>query len=63
MANGGKWIDGNCTRVKRVTSMRGFACNKHEDNGGSLMAQREQNCDEVESVTDFTYLADRVIVG
>ena len=58
----GKWIHGRCARVRRVTPMfsRHFACRKYKGDIGEAVEQEEMLCDEVEAVTEFTYLGDRV---
>ena len=58
----GKWIHGRCAGVKRVTPSisRNFACRKCEGNIGVAVEQEEKLCDEVETVSEFTYLCDRV---
>ena len=61
----GKWIHGRCTRAKRVTpnSKKKFLCRKCEGNIGEAVEHEETLFDEVETVSEFTYLGDRVSVG
>ena len=57
----GKWIQGRCAKVKRVTPRLGrdFVCGRcrQVDDGLELV---EEFCDEVETVRGFCYLMDRV---
>ena len=48
--------------MKRVTPKfsRNFTCRKCEGNIGEAVEQEEKPCDEVETVSEFTYLGDRV---
>ena len=58
----GESIHGRCVRVKRVTPKfsRNFACRKCEWNIGEALEQEEMLCDEVEAVSEITYIGDRV---
>ena len=51
--------------MKRVTPKfsRNVACRKCERNIGEAVEQEEKLCDEVESVSEFTYVGDRVSAG
>ena len=40
-----------------------FTCRKCEGNIGEAVEQEEKLCDEVETVSEFTYLGDRVSAG
>ena len=40
-----------------------FACRKCEGDIGVAVEQKEQLCDEVETVREFAYLSDRVSAG
>ena len=48
-----------------VTPMfsRNFICGRFEGNIGEAVEQEVKICDEVEIVSEFTYLGDRVSVG
>ena len=61
----GRWINGRCARLKRVTPKysRNFTCSKCEGNIGEAVDQEVKSCDEVESVSEFTYLNDKVSAG
>ena len=61
----GKWINGRCAGIKRVTPKcsKNFACRKCEGNIGEAVEQKVILCIEVETVREFTYLGDRVISG
>ena len=52
----GKLIHGRCAGVKRVTPLfsRNFTCRKCEGNIGEAVEQDEKQCDEVETVSEFT---------
>ena len=57
----GMWIHGIWPGVKRVThkfSMN-FTCRKCEGNVGEAVEQEEKLCDEVETLSEYTYLGDR----
>ena len=56
---------GKCAGMKMVTPKfsRNFACRKCEGNIGEAVEQEVKICDEVETVSEFTYLGDRVSVG
>ena len=51
--------------MKRVTPKfsRNVTCRKCEGNIGEAVEQEEKLCDEVETVSEFTYLGDRVSGG
>ena len=53
-----KWVQGRCTKVKRVTtkSSRHLTCRKCEGNIGEAVEQEENLCDEVETVRKLTTL-------
>ena len=61
----GKWIHSRGAGMKRVIpkSSRKFTCRKCDGNIGEAVDQEEKLCDEVETVSEFTYLGDRVSVG
>ena len=61
----GKWINGRCAVVQMVTPKfsRNITCRKGEGNIGEVVQQEEKLCDEVETVSGFTYLGDRVSAG
>ena len=54
----GKWIHGRCAGVKKVTPnfSRNFTCRISEGNIEEAVEQEEKLCDEVETVSEFTYL-------
>ena len=58
----GKWMHGRCSGAKRVTPKfsLNFSCRKCEGNIGEAVEQVERLCDDVETVSEFTYLGDRV---
>ena len=58
----GKWIHSRCAGVKRVTaqSSKNFTYRKCEGNIGEAVEQEEKICEEVETVSEFTYFADRM---
>ena len=62
MSQCGKWIHSRCGREKGVTLKfsRNFICRKCEGNIGEAVEQEVMLCDEVETVSEFTYLGDRV---
>ena len=51
--------------MKRVNQkfVINFTCRKREGNIGRAVEQEEKLCDEVETVSEFTYLGDSVSVG
>ena len=55
----GKWIHGRCAGIKRVTPTTTTKC---DGNITEAVEQEEKLCDEVEIVSEFTYLGDRVSV-
>ena len=61
----GRWIHGRCAGVKSVTPKlsRNFTCRICEENIGESVEHEEKLCDEVETVSVFTYLGDRVSAG
>ena len=61
----GKWIHGRCAGMKRATpkSSRNITCRTCEENVGEAVVQEEKLCDEVETVSEFTYLGDWVSAG
>ena len=61
----GKWIHDRCARVKRVIPKfpRNFTCRRCEGNIGEAVEQEEKLCDEVETVSVFTYVGDMVSAG
>ena len=54
-----KWIDGRCTKMKKVTC-RHFVCRRCTDVGDGTEKPVEVLCDEVETVTRFCYLGDKL---
>ena len=50
-------------RVKANSVKRNVTCTKCEWNIGEAVEQEVKLCDEVETVSDFTYLGDRVSAG
>ena len=40
-----------------------FLCRKCEGNIGKAVEQEEKECDDVETVREFTYLGDRMSAG
>ena len=60
--NCGKWIHGQCTKMKRITpsQARLFVCVKCELRLEEKVEPREELCNEVETVNGFCYLGDRV---
>ena len=61
----GKWILGRCAGVNRVSTMfsGNFTCRKCGGNIGVAVKQEETSCDDVQTVSEFTYLGDRVTAG
>ena len=61
----GKWIHGRCAGMKRVTpkSQRNTKCRKCEVNIGKAVEQEEKLCNEMKTVSEFTYLSETVSVG
>ena len=61
----GRWIHVRCVGVKRVTSKfsRNCTCRKCGGNVREAVEQEVKLCDEVETVSEFTYLGDRVSAG
>ena len=61
----GEWIHGRCAGIKSVTQKysRNFTCRKCEGNIGEAVEQEAKLDDEVENVSEFTYLGHRVSVG
>ena len=51
--------------MKRVTPKfsRNVTCRKCDGNIGEAVEQDETSCDEVETVSEFTYLGNRVSAG
>ena len=61
-----QWINGRCSKLKKVTpsAARFFVCNKCEKvTNGVREVQQKVMCDEVETVTGFCYLGDRLNVN
>ena len=58
----GKWINGRCAKVKRVTLRLGrdFVCGRCKKQVDGLVEPVEELCEEVETVKSFCYLGDRV---
>ena len=58
----GKLIHSRCAGMKKVTltSSKYLTCSKCEGNIGEAVEQEVKLCDEVETVSEFTYLGDRV---
>ena len=42
--------------------LRNFTCIRCEGNIGEAVGQKEKLCDEVETVSEFIYLGERVVV-
>ena len=61
----GKWIQGICAGVKRVTPkfLRYLTCRKCEGNIREAVEQEEILIDEMHTVGGLTYLGDRVSAG
>ena len=61
----GKFLHGRCAGVKGVTLKfsRYFTCRKYEGNIGEAVELEKKLCVEVETVSELTYLGDRVSVG
>ena len=57
-----KWIRGRCMKVKRVTPRLGedFVCGRCKKQVDGLVELLEELSEEVETVTGFSYLGDRV---
>ena len=55
-----KWIDRECSGMKRVSQkiLINWACRKWEGNTRISVEQAEQICNEVETVRKFTYPGD-----
>ena len=55
-----KWIHGRCAGVKRVSIKfsSNFTCRKCEGNIVEAVEQEVMLCNEVETVSEFTYLGD-----
>ena len=60
-----KWIHGRFAKVKRVTLRLGrdFLCGRCKKQADGFMDSVEELCEEVETVTGFCYLGDRVNAG
>ena len=58
----GKWIDGRCTGVKRLTEKfsRNSTSRICEGNIAEAVEQEERPCNEEETVREFTSLGDRI---
>ena len=58
----GRWIHGRCAGVKRMTPkiLRNFSCRKFEGNIEEAVLQEVELCDELETVSEFTYLGGRL---
>ena len=61
----GKWIHCGCYGVKWMAPrfLINFTCQKCEWNIGNAAEQEVKLCDVVETVSELTYLGDRVSVG
>ena len=61
----GKWIHGRCAGAKKVSPefSSNVTCSKCEESIGEAVEQEVKLCDEVETVSEFTYLGDRVSAG
>ena len=60
----GKWIHSCFAIVKRFTiEFKKIVGGKYEGNIGESVEQDEKLCDEVKTVSVFTYLGDRVSAG
>ena len=55
----GKWINGRCMRVT-LRLGRDFMCGRCKKQVDGLVEQVQELCEEVETVTGFCYLGDRV---
>ena len=57
-----KWIHGRCAGMIRVTPKFSinFTCRMCEGNIGEAVEQEVRLCDEVETVSEYTYLGGRV---
>ena len=60
-----KWIHGRCMKVKRMTSKLGrdFVCGRCKQVDDGLVELVEELCEELEIVSGFCYLGDRVTVA
>ena len=61
----GNWIHGRCAKIKRATNRRAIdlrfkKCKGHHENEED---QKEKLHDYVETVTEFSYLGDRINSG
>ena len=45
-------------RWVRAKKIQDFACSRHEESVGVIMEQEKITCNNVETVREFTYLAD-----
>ena len=52
-----------CSENGNSKVLKDFTCRKCEGNIGEAVEQEEKLCDEVETVSEFTYLGDRVSAG
>ena len=52
-----------CSGEGDLTAYLNFACSVCNGNIGEAVEQEEKLCDEVKTVSVFTYLGDRVSVG
>ena len=61
----GNWIRGRCAKMKRVTNRFAidFKCTKCNGSHKNIDQKGKFNDDDVETVTDFSYLSDRLNSG
>ena len=51
-----------CQSKKVTAVVNNYACRKCEGNIGEAVDQEEKLCDGVETVREFTYLGDRLLI-
>ena len=61
----GNWIHGGCAKIKRVTNRPAiyFKCRKCKGYHINVEDQKEKLHDDMETVTEFSYLGDRINSG
>ena len=61
----GNWIHGGCAKIKKVTNRHAIhlKCRKCKGYHKNVEHQMEKLHDDVETVTEFSYLGDRINSG
>ena len=61
----GNWVHGTCVKIKRLTArlVTFFVCSRCRGTMEETVASIQKLCDEVETVSEFCYLGDRLIAS